>query len=561
MIIKQRRLLALAGLLSVAFGTPALANDWVACDGYGAAARSGDGMSEYATVLLIFSPPSYGNTARAGTAQGASAISGCDAALSQLPAAHWRRKVNLLQARALHRVMAGQFEEALQDLDLAETAGAQGDALFDRSQRVGLALSRALALHRLDRKEEAESLLGAAAQTRPYERGVASVATSLSGLSGETPAFIQAQEHQARLEPRYRMPVALRLFDEGRYEDFLALRPYVIAPQEFPQLGELPVSVALREIHNREAAIQFDVALDVMRAYALTALGRHAEAEQALTTARDRLHAGVGTPPAPRLSGPALEQYTQRLSTSPRRLNRYKDGLEAMALAVARRRLIAEGRSQEVIEALERNRLPMDGSSLDILLAIAETLPPDQAAQARSAAEQLRTRLADARKPDAALDLTQLFDALPAAETPGRLAPWREAKRPWLVMEGSQSDTTAVGYRDRVGQDGLVTVRFRGAATPQAQVEEMALLRAAELAQQGGHKGFVIIDRRDTSWSISTTHFGVPLRSDPAGFESELDIRFVDPAGLTAPSSLLFDTDQVYAALAPVYMTAPPARR
>lgn len=563
MTIRGLRLLALGGLLSVAIGSPALArqNNWMACDGYGAASGGGDGMSEYATVLLIFNPPGYGTTARSGTAQGVAAVAGCEAALSQLAEKHWRRRVNLLQARALHRVEGGDARGALQDLDLADAAGAQGDRLFDRSQRVGLMLSRAFVLSRLERGDEAASLLDAAGQARPYERGVSTAAASLAGFAGETPAFLEAQERLARLEPRYRAQIAFRLFDEGRFADLIALHPYLTAPQTYPKLGELPVEAALRELKDRETSAQFHAMTGAMRAYALTTLGRYDEADQAMAVARADLRAGGLAPPAPNLRGAALEQYTRLLAASQRRIAEGEKSIDEMAEAIARRRLVAEGRSEDVIETLDQNPLIADGTGADTLLAIAETLPPEQAAEAQAVAAGLRARLAEARKPKTDLDLTVLFDTLPSAETPGRMARWREAKRPFLAMRGSMADSSAEGYRDNVGPDGLVTVRFRGGTTPQAQVEEMALLRAAELARQGGHKGFVMIDRRDTSWSISTTQYGVPLRSDPAGFETEIDVRFVDPAGGEAPAALVFDADQVYADLAAVYVTSPPAGR
>lgn len=566
MISGGLRALALGAALSLTIGSSALAQqfNWAACDGYGAASRGGDGMTGYANVFLIFNPPGYGNTARSEVATGANALTACTRALEALSPAHWRRRINLLQARALHGANAGQGEAALVDLDLADEAAAAGenDPLFQRSQRVGLMLSRAYVLDRMGRADEARQWLTQARTARPYDRGVAAVIAGIAG-SADAGAFgVEALGHRARLDLTGRSTIAMDLLEKGRFEEFLALKPYLVAPRDYPEVNELPVSVALRELSNHEREVQFRVLFGSLAGYALTATGRYEAADQAFARARVDLAAGRQTPTRPTLRGPALEQYTERLSGSWTRISAAEGMIDEAARAAQRRRMVAEGQAEAVVRSLEAEPLTADATGVDILLAIAETLPPEEAAAARAAAERLRVTLSEygiRSKPT--FRVNDMFAALPAAETPDRLSAWREAKRPFLAMRGSPADNDAVGYRDSTGENGVVTVRYRGGDSPQAQVEEMALLRAAELARQGGHRGFILVDRRDTEWSVQTTHFGIPLRSDPNGFESEIDIRFVDPSAAEVWDGVVLIADEVYDALAPVYIREQPGRR
>lgn len=520
-------------------------------------------MTEYATVFLIFSPPSYGNTARVDPASGARAVASCDSALAQLPAAHWRRRVNLLQARALHRLGTGNAQEALMDLDLADQASApaQNDPLFDRSQRVGLVLSRAFALNSLDRKDEAVGLLVSASEARPYDRGVNNAILTLARISGDEVAYRAARNRLARLAPGLRSEIALELFETGQFEAFLAIHPYLAPPPVYGQANELPVQTALDELKRRERALLIKVLFGSMRAYALTALGRNAEGDEALAKARADAIAGRVDPVPPRLSGPALEQYNRELAAWRQRLSELDSTFIETERAIARRRLVAEGRVDEVIGSLDITPLTADGTGADILMAIADSLPAEQGTEPRRVAESLRASLAEQRQGDSKLDMKDFFDSLPAAETLGRSSEWREARRPFLAMTGSQADLDSVGYRERISPDGIVTIRYRGGKTPSGPIEEMALLRAADLAREGGHKSFVILDRRDTAWSINTTQYGMTLRTDPNGHETELDVRFLDTVREAQEDGVVLDAEQVYAQLAPLYIQPPSPRR
>ncbi|MFK0298193.1 hypothetical protein ACIQTU_03140 [Brevundimonas sp. NPDC090276] len=554
----KRNGVALGGLMALALSSSALAqNAWIKCDGYGAANPSGDGMTEYALRMGLFVHPGYGTTVRSPAAHGREGVTACDEALQELPDTHWRRKVNLLQARALHRLESRQADDAIADLDQAHVAAAPGlnDPLFQRSQQLGLTLVRALALQHQGSNEEARTLLNRAAEQRPYDSGAISAVHSVASFAGYDDVTQSTLRQTARFLPQVRIRLAWQDFDQGRFEDFLNLHPHLSPALRAADNSLLPIETALRNLANHEASAQFKVHSAIYRAYALTATGRHDEAEAAMDEARAVLPAHRQPPSPPRLRGPALEQYNEELPLTLARIEKQDAAIADMADAIARRRQAGEGKISRLADLFDANAIRRDGTGADTLIATAEFLPPAEAEQARKMAADLRVELAREALKTTSFNAEAFLGSLPSPETPNRLSPWKEAKRPFLAATGSYEDTSSVGYRDWKTDSGLVTVRYRSSKTgTRAIAEELALLRAADLARQSGHKGFFIAARRDTTLTYNTYHLGQILRSDPDGYESELDIRFVDADHQGAPALLVFDAEQVYATLAPIYI-------
>ena len=126
-------------------------------------------------------------------------------------------------------------------------------------------------------------------------------------------------------------------------------------------------------------------------------------------------------------------------------------------------------------------------------------------------------------------------------------------------MTGSQADLDTEGYRVSTPDDqGVTSISFRGDRSSGSIVEEMALLCAADTARQAGKKGLIVVGRKDTSFHIDTTYYGNTVRSDPDGYQTELDVVFVDPAALPPQYAdagwRVIDADAVYTALAPIYV-------
>ena len=87
----------------------------------------------------------------------------------------------------------------------------------------------------------------------------------------------------------------------------------------------------------------------------------------------------------------------------------------------------------------------------------------------------------------------------------------------------------------------------------------MALLRAAELARQGGHRGLIVLRRGYVVRSTTVyTYYGGGGETTPSGQEAEVEIAFVDPAALppayAGAAWRVLDPDIIWSALSPVYV-------
>jgi hypothetical protein len=204
------------------------------------------------------------------------------------------------------------------------------------------------------------------------------------------------------------------------------------------------------------------------------------------------------------------------------------------------------------------------GRKAEAAAAIAAQSPlPGDAASA-----QLIGLVVDQPAPEAAgrrVDALRLFTVLPRYEGPGisgfasdgaalsRLMIGSSTKKPQRnAYSGSVPFFKANGFKDRAMKDGRgTTISFTGDASSATAVEEMTLLRAADLALAAGKPGFVVLDKRDFSMSAQITMNGSAIGSpQPAGFKSELDVALVDASG---PDDRFIAAADVVAALAPVY--------
>lgn len=531
---------------------------WQACDGYGKATAGGDGMTEYATVAGLFSPPGHGTTVQGEPTAGVHAISSCDKALAELPPRHWRRKINLLQARALHRLESATPESALADLDLANSAAAgsaASDRLYGRSQQLGLSIVKAMALQRLGKDTEAAELTSRAVEMRPYDRGVLLASLKIAESSDDAEGRAQLLARYLRVDPIARTKIFIGAIDNGEFEKALAVHPYLAAPHvRGPSTYGLLNEAARCAAQDFETA-RFKAETGGYQAYALAALGREREARNALSQAAEAVKRAADTParPCEPLDKRDLATFTALVAEIKGRYPEVARSLLRMSDKIELRLKILQGSDPEIVAAVQSMGPPSDGPDFDLKLAIADLLPAAERDAAR--ADVVRRRAFRAAQ-HAELDVKSrdFFKLLPAPELDARTPVWREAKRPALAMKTSQADTTAVGYRESVAPDGTVTIRFRGARSPGAQVEEIALLRAADLTRQSGKRAFILLDRRDTEWLLNAQAYGTTIRSDPGGFETELHIRFVDAPTADVETWPGLIADEVYAALAPTYI-------
>ena len=531
-------------VLGLSMGGPALAGDkqdFVACDGRSHPGKQEDGMRGEP------SRPSYtlGLPARTLTAN---KVAACDRALAspRLLAGQTLRRAHLLRARAAAHLQAGDAAKALADLDAAEAAAGtqvRTDRFHKRSMGVSLDLLRAIAHAQAGDGARAATLAQRAMAQRPYSSQVQAVGADIVHLSAGEGAALADWAMAMRLDPAMPAGVLLRHGQAGNFKEVLSLRPSVKV--DWPE--KTPHSFALLQGMGDGAKLMQALMVSYQTAYAHAATGNPAKAKTELGEIRSRIRA---LQPAPAAGKVAAATSTPDVAAL------LEHGLAPRTKQVEARIAIAEGRHGDAISALVGASLPKDAATTELLRALKSQAPakdaalvPDAAGFAADAAAQRRemlTRLADR--------------ALITPETPRAVVDY-EKSRPNILgalVGGALTMGTSLlgginrldGFRSTANPDGTTKVAFVGNTPSAILVQEMTLLRAAEVTRAAGKPAFVIVDRQDFARSLRTTQGGVEISNVPTGFKSEMNIRFLDSVD-QSPRAL--DALAVIDSLGPLY--------
>lgn len=533
--------------------------DFPDCDGYGAPGRTSDGMTRGASGLSAVVQGGSGTSQlrRTELRYGSHGIDICTGLLgSDRLAAHYTvRRANLVAARALHRLAAGETREALADLDLAQRTLGEGDPLTARSFQLGLRLVRAFALLQANDAAASAAESQAVLAARPYVSELALTAAKLQfAAARDWPTFMRNLREIARVDPNTIATLYGLALYRGEFEEALVLHPQIIISR--PMEAEGPYMMPQRNAVIADQIVR-RAEIDGAAAYAQQALGRSEAADATLAAARASLERSMA-PPVPdfgrgRLTREQRDQHEVFLSRRPRAVA----ALDRWGRMVRFRRMVAEGNIAGVVANLEGAGMARNHAALDLFEAMGRAQPALRTEMAAAIAE-LREELARQVDDALRLNIQDLASRLPEPESVQRL-PSYDA--------GGDRDFDANGYvtlpRRR---EGTVRLRFASARGSISVVNEMVVLRGAELARQGGHRGMVIVTRR--AMIRSTTQYSAYGGQGPtvaSGQEAEIEVAFVDPAALPAvyrdaPWRVL-DPEAVWTALSPVYVRERQAAR
>ena len=106
------------------------------------------------------------------------------------------------------------------------------------------------------------------------------------------------------------------------------------------------------------------------------------------------------------------------------------------------------------------------------------------------------------------------------------------------------------GFEETANTDGSIKVEYVGSTNAAAVVQEMTLLRAAELAREAGKAGFRIVERSDYQRFMVQSQYNIEMSRTPTGFKTELIIELVDEA---SSDPLALDAIAVIDELGPLY--------
>ena len=537
--------------------------DFTACDGRAHPGKQADGMRGEP------SRSSYAFAARFGGLGlgGASTIAACDRALAspRLLPGQTLRRAHLLRARAAARLETGDSAGALADLDLAQAAVGAGakDRFYKRSMGVSLDLLRAIAHAQAGDGARAVALAQAAMAQRRFSSQVQQLGAEIVHAAGAENGGAKADWSMAmRLDPSAAASVLMREAEAGNFREVLALRPGV--PVNWP--AKAPNAFALMNGGGEGLGLMQALLVTLHSAYAQAATGDPAAAKAELAELRKRLQALQPPKPAPAAEpakggegegGKAAKPAKPASGfATPDLAALLEAALAPRIKQVEARIAVAEGRHGDAIAALVGASLPKDAATTELLRALKAGAPakdaalvPEAAAFAADAGEQRRKtlmRLADR--------------ALITPETPRAVVDY-EKSRPNILgalVGGALSMGTSLlggidrldGFRSTKNDDGTTKVAFVGNTPSAMLVQEMTLLRAAEVTRAAGKSAFEIVERKDFARSLRTTRGGIEISNVPTGFKTEMTIRFLDSAD-ASPRAL--DALAVIDALGPLY--------
>lgn len=535
---------ALATALLAATPAQADKRDFETCDNLRAPGSGDSGMgAPVSTAGFSF----FGATSPSGADAAPPLIAACTAALAdpRLQPQQALRRSHLLRARAVAQLQKGDPDAALADVAAAIAAAGPlaGDPLFLRSMGGSFELIRAAAYLAKGDRANARMLAAAAAARRPYSVSIQSVAAIVAQKARDPAAPAPA----AYLPLIPLIPEAVKLqfmsdMEAGRFAQAAALYPRLSPKGPDGQLFFNP------------SALAEPVLLAASGGYAFAATGQPDRARTVMADAKARMDAmlaprpdknGVLQPtPLNTMIGPQLRAYQLR-----------------SARLVDARIAVADKHPLDALKLLVGNELPVSASSVELLTSLRAALPADTRALAPDPG-QLEAALTEQRRKDT-LDTAALRRGLAAPETQKTLADYGKSTGSFwrsLFVSGAASD----GFKDKTDpKTGITTVEFVGNSGSAPTVEELTLLRAADLARRAGKPGLIIVARRDYTRTMNMTrgYSAIPISSTPAGYKTELDVRFVDPAALppelAGERDRVLDANRIYTTLAAVYI--PPA--
>lgn len=455
--------------------------------------------------------PKVAPTARGKAGEDACTEALADDVLDSYPA----RRANLLKFRSIRRLESGALDAAIEDAR-AIPASLEGvpdaeDTL--RTLRASAQLIEAFALLRKNETSEVEPLLASASELRPYGYGLQFLAARLFALTPD----LEAGERVVLKRLTQVDPDGLRLqadaLDwageaEGAFQAWSAF--YSLQNPEAQALADERFATKLGMVEGAWRA-----------AVAATLAGRTEEAAEwrAKAEATPALFAEDQSLP------PQLASLAASVQDLPKKM-----GERYAALLTA-------------LEAKAAGETAIDFSNLPTHPAALQLLPDLVAAPLK---EKL---FADRRFETQVEMLAKLLPELKLSSSANS----------YTAKGWKASGFKAKNFGDGVGK----TVTYSGARSSSLATQEMVLLRAAELALKEQRSHFVVLGRREYIRTLTQYTYGVAGDTTPNGFQSELDVAFIDPAapGELAPHvQRAVDAQAVVATLLPVYKPAPADR-
>ena len=528
--------IATVALVLAAPAQAGVSEDFAGCDGLKKPKRSDDGMRGEATI----SGWRFGTTTNPQKT-----IDSCDRAFEsgKLLPEQTLRRAHMMRARAAARLELGDAAGALADLDAAQAAGKEyaGDYFYERSMGVSMDLLRAIALNDTGKRDEALLLAEAAAAKRPYALEVQRTASMLRAANGETASDSAIWAELAKIDPATRS-VASSLVATA--QDLAAVaaaagEPVITLP-EAPSMQQIALTGG-----NATALISAWIGPvgDSMRtAYALASTGENEAARAWVEETRKALT--PGNEEQRKKAGPLGAALADMARSSV---------FEPTERLVEARIAVSEGRLADAAGMLEGKTFRSSPVTDDLWSAYSAAA---QGVEGAPSLPELGAR--PERKAPSLASMAENLLMRPESER--KLIDYQKSRPNILgaLVGGALSLGTSLlggvprtaGFKETENADGSIMVEYTGNTTSGAVVQEMTLLRAAEVAQAAGKTHFHIGNRKDYQRYLTQMMYGVEQSRTLTGYKTELTVTLLDGADVR-PDAL--DAVAVIDALGPVY--------
>lgn len=508
--------------------------DFAGCDGLKKPKKKDDGMRGAANIEGY---SMFGNV-RSGAPR---TVYSCDLALAskKLLPSQTLRRAHLLRARAAAQLELGKVEEALTDLNAAEAevSGEADNIFFRRSMGVSLQLLRAIAQLSLGAKPEAAALAERTSALRPYSLQVQMASALIQHKARPVGSELPSPwSDLLRLAPSWGSRLISQEAEIGNFASVSEIADSVSV--EWPKGPVTPVAFFQTRGVGAELTTALITSLDI--AYARATSGDMAGANTQLNLVRKKL-ANIDDGSAS--GSPILKLVNDRI-------------VEPYARLIEARVAVSEGRIDDARSKIASGEIIANAATMEFIKA-AGAASPDGVTFEIPGTAGLTEKLERNRK-DVLGRLASVV--LIAPETDRALIDYEKSRPNVLgaLVGGIFSMGTSLlggidrtaGFRSHDNGDGTMTVEYTGITTSGPMVQEMTLLRAAELAHEAAMPQFMIVSRNDYTRYQTMSRYNVEISRTPLGYKSELTVRFLDGE---EKSGAAFDSIKVIDDLGPLY--------
>lgn len=526
--------------------------DFEDCDGLKRPKKKGNGMRVSANEPLYSfgRPPS-----------GKSIIASCTRALEseRLLPTHDLRRAHLLRARAAAYISIGDADAALTDVNNSKIAlGELGDdPFFKRSIGVSYALLEGLIAASKGDKEQANIFAKQASDARPYATNVQSVsAMTIHKMRDYGTNSSLPWDGVDRLGLVYGASKLRREAELGNFKNIAKMSEgiEIVWPEETPDGYWL--------FTNFRGATKWTNSMlaNIRISYALATVGKTAEANEYIVEAREKLDAAIlehAVDPKLKEKGDyselskkkakrAEEKDAKRLKLAQESAAGYAEFktkiFDPLVAAVEARIALNDSDRTPFNEFMKNDIIPISSISLDLL----NTAKQGNDDPEISKHQELIIAELNERHKEGLGELAK--DSLITLESKG-LVDYKKSKTNVLTAVLGGTDLKH-GFKSEANENGTTLVKYSGGINSAAMVEEMSLLRAAEITKEAGKQQFIIMDRDIGKRFVAVSVNGVTRNRTFAGYAAELQIRFLEE---NETSDRALNAEQIIADLGSIY--------